>query len=519
MSVKGDNISANKRIAKNSIYLAVRMLITTCVALYTSRVLLSVLGIVDYGVYNVVCGFVIMFAFLNNAMVTGVQRFYNYELGCNGIDGANHVFITSVYTQFILAVVVVVLTETIGLWYMYHKMVIPPERFSAALWIFQFAVISLVMNIMSAPYAAAVMAHEEMKFYALVSLLDSVIKLLIAIVLPFIFTDKLVAYGFLILLLNVIIFFTYYFFARFKFEEIRFKFVFYKKLFWELLTFSSWNLFGKFAVMVKEQGLNMILNLFYGPIVNAARAIAFQINGALTGFVSSVSVAVKPQLTQSYAQGDKVRTFHLMNSMSKLCYIVLLLFAIPLCVEIDYLLAIWLGANVPEYTNVFVILVVITLFVNNLNAPVSYVVHATGKMKKYQIVTSSIELIMLPVSYIILSFGAEPWIVFFVAFVFVTIGQVASLYILRSIEYFSIRDYFRQIIIPLSLVTLVSLLSALLIKYLLTEGFLRLLLVALVSIAVIALMTYSVCLNVSEKSIVKNFITSKLSFKKNSLYE
>lgn len=518
MSVK-NNITANNRLAKNSIYLAVRMLITTCVALYTSRALLSVLGIVDYGVYNAVCGFVIMFAFLNNAMVAGIQRFYNYELGRNGIVGANHVFITSVYTQLILAFVVVALTETLGLWYMHHKMVIPPDRFFAALWIFQFAVISLVINIMAAPYAAAVMAHEEMKFYALVSLFDSVAKLVIAVVLPLIITDKLVAYGFLILVLNIIIFFLYYFFARFKFEEIRFKLVFYKELFGDMLTFSSWNLFGRFAIMIKEQGLNMLLNLFYGPIVNAARAIAFQINGALSGFVSSVSLPVKPQLTQSYAQGDKSRTFNLMNSMSKLCYLILLLFAIPLCVEIDYVLTLWLGANVPEYTNIFVILVVVTLFINNLNAPVSYVVHATGEMKKYQMVTSSIELIMLPVSYIILSFGAEPWIVFFVAFVFVTIGQVASLYILRSIEYFSIRDYLRQIIIPLLLVTLVSLISALLIKSMLAEGFLRLMLVALVSIAIIALMSYSVCLNVSEKSIVKNFITSKLSFKKNSLYE
>lgn len=499
----------NKRIIKNTLYLTIRMIFVLGVSLYTTRIFLSVLGVEDFGIYNVVGSFVTMFAFLNNAMTTGIQRFYNIELGKHGVMGANKVYITSIYSQFVLAFVILILAETVGLWYMYNKMVIADVRFEAALWIFQFSVMSLLINIMSVPFSGAIMAHEKMDFYALVSIVDVLLKLGVAIILPYVPTDKLVTYGVLMLIISVANFAMYAIYARVKFEEIRFTLVFHKTLFKNLLSFSGWNIFGKIAIMFKEQGLNMLLNFFFGPVVNAARGVAFQVNNALAGFVSNINIAVKPQLTQSYAQGEKQRTFSLMFSISKLCYLILLVLAIPICTEINYILHIWLGGNVPDYTGIFVVIVIATTFINNLNAPVSYVVHAIGKMKKYQIITTTIELCILPVAYVILKMGAEPWVVFLVAFFFVSIGQIASLFILKELERFSIRQYVKEVALPLFFITICSII----IPYLFTCGFSecfgRLIVVFVISTLTIIVLSYIFAMNKTEKDMINKIIFKK----------
>lgn len=500
---------SNSRIAKNSIFLAVRMMLTMVISLYTARVFLSVLGVIDYGIFNVVAGFVTMFAFLNNAMITGIQRFYNFELGKNGIDGGKKVFITSILSQLALSIIIVALTETAGLWYIYNQMVIPHDRFIASLWIFQFSVLSLVLSILAAPYAAAIMAHEKMDYYAYVSIFDSVGKLLIALVLAYVHYDRLIFYGALLFLVSALDFILYAIYARNKFQEVNFELKIHSNLFKELVLFSGWNIFGKLAIMVKEQGLNMILNIFFGPVVNAARGIAFQINSALAGFVSSIATAVKPQMTQSYAQGNKQRTFHLMFSMSKLCYIILLFLAVPVCLEISFILKLWLGNNVPKYTSIFAVLVVLTTFVNNLNAPVSYVVHATGNMKLYQTATGVIEIFMLPVAYMLLKKGGEPWTVFLVAFVFVTIGQAASLVILNRIEPFSIKSYCKRILFPLISLSTASSFVGYTTQRFLSESCIRVVMVTATSFFSTLILSYVFVLNASEKHMV-GLIVSQL---------
>lgn len=505
-----DYATNNKRILKNTIYLTVRMLFVLVVSLYTSRVILTALRIEDFGIYNVVGGFVTMFAFLNNAMATGIQRFYNVELGRNGIKGAQKVYITSIFSQLALSVIILVLTETVGLWYMYNKMVVPEVRFDAAVTIFHLSVVSLVINIMAVPFSGAIMAHEKMDYFAFVSIFDAVLKLVIALVLPSVSGDRLITYGFLMLLIVVLDFFLYAVYALIKFEEVKFAKVFDKNLFKSLLNFSGWNILGKVSIMLKEQGLNMVLNIFFGPIVNAARGIAFQVNGALAGFVNNINIAVKPQLTQSYAQGDIKRTFSLMFSISKLCYIILLILAMPVCIEIDYVLHLWLGDNVPDYTNVFIVLVVATTFINNLNAPVSFVVYAIGNIKKYQIYTSVIELFILPVSCIILKLGAAPWVVFVVALFFVIIGQIVSLKILKELENYSISNYFLLVILPLIFITICSIIVSFLINRLLPEGLLRLCLEVVVNSISILIFTYLFALNSSEKCFIKNYIINKI---------
>lgn len=504
-----NNQSNNERIAKNTIFLTLRMFLVLGVSLYTSRVILSALGVEDFGIYNVVGGFVSMFSFLNTAMTTGIQRFYNFELGKNGTEGARRVYITSIFTQSALAIVILVLTETIGLWYMYNKMVVPDDRFFAAVYIFHISVLSMIVNIMSVPFSGAVMAHEKMDYYAYVSIFDVLMKLAIALILPHIAADKLILYGVFILCVSIINWLLYASYARIKFDEIRFKFVLYKDLFKNLLSFSGWNIFGKVAIMMKEQGVNMVLNLFFGPVVNAARGIAFQVNAALQGFISNINIAVKPQMTQAYAIGNKKRTFDLMFSISKLCYIILLLLAVPVCFEIDFILQLWLGENVPEYTNIFVVLVIMTSFVNNLNAPVSFVVHATGVMNKYQIVTSAIELLILPVTYFSLQAGGEPWIVFVVAFLFVMISQGISLVILKQIEDYSIWQYVYQVIFPLLIVTGLSLLVGYVIHMFIEAGFLRTIMVTASSALTILSIGYLVVLTNTERSIIKSYLKKK----------
>jgi len=515
-----DNSQGNKVMARNTILLCVRMVIVLAITLYTSRVVLRVLGVEDYGIYNVVCGFVVMFGFLNGALSTGVQRFYNFEYGKNGTEGANRVYITAVQTQAIIAIVTIILAESIGIWYINNKMVLPSERLNAALWIFQFSVISLGTTILTVPYQAAILAHEKMDFYAILGICDQFLKLGIALIIPYVSSDKLITYGALFLIITMINFSCNIIYSKIKFVEIKYRIVFYRDLFKQLLQFSGWNIYGKLALMGKDQGLNMILNLFFGPAVNAARGVAYQVYGAISGFVANIPVAVKPQLTQAYARGDIRRTFSLMFAIGKACYLFTFLMALPICLEIKYILNLWLGADhVPEYTSVFVILVIMTSLVGNLNSPVSFVVHATGDMKKYQVVTSIVELLVLPTSYIALRCGVLPPVVFVVSFVFTIIGQIVSLLILRSILFFSLREYCREVIKPLLLTSILSCVFPMIIRFTMHDGLLRLVVIFISSVIITFSAIYLVGINKSEKLMVSQIVKSaahKVFGKKNN---
>ena len=273
-----NNNTSNKRIAQNTLFLSIRMVIVLGINLFTTRIVLQALGVVDYGVYNVVCGFVAMFAFLNTSMSNGIQRFFNFEYGKNGVEGANKVFCTAVYIQAMLAIIIVVLVEPFGLWYLHNKMVIPADRMIAAQWIFQLAILTFVIGIMSSPFSASVTAHERMDFYALISIMDAVFKLAIAyVVLVVTRGDRLILYAVLqagISVVNI----TIYYFCKTRFKEIHFHFGLDKKMFKNMLGFSGWNIFGTFSKVMENQGLNLVLNFFFGPVVNAARGVAVQVN-------------------------------------------------------------------------------------------------------------------------------------------------------------------------------------------------------------------------------------------------
>ena len=500
--------TSNTTIAKNTVFLSIRMVFVLIVSLYTSRVFLHALGVVDFGVNNVVGGFVSMFAFLNTALSNGIQRFYNAEMSKNGVEGVRKVYNTSLLIQGGIALIILILLETFGLWYFYNKMVIPADRMDVAFWIYQIATVSSVMVVMQAPYVGAIMAYEKMDFYAICGILDVLLKLGIALAIPHIPFDKLMTFGILSFGVSVVNFCLYFSYSKRKFKALKAKRFFEKKLFKDMISFSGWNFLGTFACMIREQGLNMVLNLFFGPVVNAARGVAYQVSSALQGFVSNLSVAAKPQMVSSYSAGDSTRTMKLMFSMSKLSFFFLLIFAVPVILEVDYILHLWLGDVVPEHTSNFIILVILTNFVNNLNAPLSNVVYATGKMRNYELTFSIINILILPISYIALKMGAAPEAAFLVYFIMTIFVQIGCLIVLRTLVHISLREYFVRLCVPLLAVFVISFILPWLIHGIMAEGFLRLVIVTFASLIISTFAFYFLGLAANEKAMVNNAFES-----------
>lgn len=510
------NSSSNKRIAKNSIYLTIRMVIVLLISLYTTRVVLKVLGIEDYGVYNVVCGFVSMFTFLNASMSNGIQRFYNFELGKHGETGANKVFVTSLVIQALLAIIIIVLVETFGLWYLHNKMVIPESRVFAAELIFQFSVFGFLFVIMQAPFSASVMAHEKMDFYAIVSVLDAVLKLIIVFVLPLFSGDSLIWYGFLMLMINATNFILFFAYSKFHFLEIKVKRVFEMPLFLSMLGFSGWNLFGSFSGIMQEQGINLVMNFFFGPIVNAARAVATQVNAGLEGFVTNITMPVRPQVVQAYARGDNGRMMNLTFSISKLSCCFLMMMAIPVSIEIHTVLNIWLGDSVPEHAASFTVIILFSSLISNLNAALSNVVHAIGNMKSYQFWGSIVKISSVPISFFALKYYSKPELALLVVFVCRAAGHLVGLFIVRNLTEFSLRRYFDKVVLPITIVIILSLGVSVPIHLIMNDGFMRLLSVAIISIVATSLSLYYVAFDKNEQVLAKQLLhgfISKMKFR------
>ena len=493
--------TANKRLAKNTIFLSVRMVIVLAISLYTTRVILQILGVVDYGVYNVVCGFVTMFGFLNTSMSNGIQRFFNYEYGKNGEDGANEVYCTSLLIQSLLAVIVIILVEAFGLWYLHNKMVIPASRSMAAEWIFQLAILMFVVGIMQAPFSAAVIAHEKLDFYAVISIIDAILKLGIVFLLKVFPTDKLIVYGILSLfvtLLNLLLYFVY---CKLRFKEIKLKRGVNRMLFKSMLGFSGWNVFGSFSNVMENQGINLVMNFFFGPIVNAARGVASQINGGVQSFVQNITMPVRPQVTQSYARGEVQRTMSLTYGVSKLSCAIILMLAIPASIEINYLLRLWLGDSVPDHTAMFTILILLTSLVNNLNAAISNVVHATGIMRDYQLWASIVRISSVPIAFVLIKYFDVPELGL-VAVLFTAVAtHTVCLCIVSKLIGVSIFDYNVKVILPIVAVLIISIVVVAPIHFFLSEGFIRFIIICFVSVISVGLSLFYIAFNKGERQL------------------
>ena len=500
------NLPDNKRIARNTVFLYIRMTVVLLVSLYTTRALLSALGIVDYGINNVVAGFVTMFAFLNTSFVATIQRYYNYELGKTGMDGVYKVYISSAIIQVVMAIIVIALAETVGLWYINNKMVIPVERLSSARILFHCSIFSMTLTILQVPFSSVIMAFEKLDYYAIVGVIDILLKLFIVVALHFFCGDRLEIYAILLLCVSAIVFFMYFIYAKKNIITERIRIIFDKVLLKDMVKFSGWSVFGAFAQVVRNQGINIILNLFFGPVVNAARGVSFQVKGALSGFLANTSMSVRPQLVSSYASGNTDRSVNLMFSISKINFLILYLLALPVCLEMDFVLHLWLGNNVPEYTIIFSRLILIIALVDVFNGPVTMIMYASGKIGLYNVVTSLVGLLVLPFSYFILKAGYPPSSVYILSLLISIIVQSASIIVMNKVINVSIRDYAIKVILPSFRVLLCSL-PVVLIPYLLIRySIFRVILVVLVSFVVVGTISYYIGMNKNEKQLLCSFV-------------
>ena len=411
MSVTNEN---TKLIAKNTMLLYFRMFLTLGVSLYTSRVVLNTLGVEDFGIYNVVGGVVMMFSFLNSSMASATQRFLSFELGKNDLIQLKKVFSMSVNIHVIIALAIFILAETIGLWFLNTKLVIPAERLYAANWVYQFSILSFMVTILSVPYNAIIIANERMKVYAYVSIIEVILKLIILYILVWFGFDKLKLYAILVFFVSAIIWLIYKTYCNSNFSESKYQYYWDKPLFSTLMNYAGWNLFGNLAVVTMVQGINIMLNLFFGPIVNAARGIAYQVNGAVNSFVINFQMAMNPQIVKSYASGDLKYMHKIIFQGAKYSFFLLFILSLPILLETELILKIWLK-NVPEHTIIFTRLAIINVLIDSISGPLMTAAQATGNIKKYQAIVGGLLLLILPISYLFLIMGYPPEITLYIS--------------------------------------------------------------------------------------------------------
>lgn len=502
----------NKRIAKNTLFLYFRMILIMLVALYTSRVVLAQLGVRDYGIYNVVGGVVTMFSFLNNCMMTSTQRFLTFELGKGNKERLKNVFSTSLNIHICIAFIIVLLAETIGLWFINNKLVIPNGRMVAANWVYQFVILAFCVNIIQVPYNAVLIAHEKMNVYAYISIVEAILKLIIVYVLSICIFDKLIVYGVLFFVVQLTIRLIYQVYCKKHYSECEFRYFWDKKLYRQMSGFAGWNMLGSIAWLLRDQGLNIILNMFFGPVINAARGVASQVSSAVMGFISNFQVALNPQITKNYAVGQLKEMEKLSYLGIKFSYIILFCLAFPLTLNIDYILKIWL-IEVPHYTALFITLIMIDSLIGNLfGVPLMTSLSATGNIKKYQIVVSLIILCIVPFGYLALKLGYDAPSVFYITILFTTIsGFVRFLFCRKQIGY-SLRLMMRDVLFPIMGMTMIILPLPIFfkLKYFRNETFLDFVWSCLLALVITFFAAWFIALKNHERNIIKMIVKSKI---------
>lgn len=503
------NISENnKRIAKNTLLLYFRMLLIMTTNLYTSRVVLSALGVEDFGIYNVVGGVVTMFTFLNTAMAGATQRFLTFELGRGDKVKLHKVFCISLNIHALISLIIFLLAETVGLWFLNTQMNIPEFRMYAGHWVYQLSVLSTIVLIMSAPYNASIIAHERMSVFAYISLFEVFSKLVVAYAIVSTHFDRLIFYALFIFVTQLLVRLIYGLYCKKHFEECHYKYLNDMAMLKEMSSFAVWSLFGNLAGIAFTQGINILLNLFFGPIVNAARAIAVQVQTAVQGFVTNFQTALNPQITKTYATGELAQMHKLLFASSRYSFYLLFIIALPLIIEVELVLSVWLKV-VPEYTAEFVRLILIIMLVDTLANPFITAASATGRIKLYQTVVGGVLLLIVPLSYFALKLGFSPVAVFVVHFVMAILAHVVRLIIIRPMIQLSIRRYISEVILIILRVILASVWLPLIIYILLPKStLLSFLLVCTLCVCSTLGVVYFLGINQTERIFVCSKITS-----------
>lgn len=492
-----------KRIAKNTLMLYVRMLFGMLISLYTSRVVLQALGVEDYGIYNVVGGLVSMFSLISGALSHSASRFLTFELGRNNMDGVKRYFSTSLLIHIALAFIILIISETLGLWFLNHRMVIPESRLSAANWVFHASVFSFMINLLSVSYNASIISHEKMNVFAYIGIVDILLRLFIVLFIayaPFVF-DHLIVYAILLVLVSCSIQAIYVSYCRKHFDECHLKMVFDVVCWKKMWAFTGWNFIGGTALVLKDQGVNVLLNLFFGPIVNTARGLSSTVSNAVCSFSGNFMTALNPQITKSYAAGDNEYMFKLIERGTRFSFYVFIITALPVLFETDFILSLWLK-KYPEYTTIFVRLVLIQVMIDLLSNTIVTAQAATGKIKIYQIAVGGMLLMNFPLAYICLKLGGRPEYTMFVA-IFVSICcLLIRLVILRKNIQLSIIWFFKKICCNIFIVTIFSMIIPGVFYYMMSYGWLRFLIVTVLCLVSSIMSIFIIGCSYSERQFI-----------------
>ena len=501
--------SNSNRIAKNTLFLYIRMAVLMFISLFTARVLLDKLGAVDYGIYNVVGGLAVMFTFFSSSLTNATQRFLNIELGRNNRERASLIVKQHFTLYLVICAAVIVAAETVGLLFVCRKLVIPPERLTAAIWVFQFMVLSLCVTLIGIIFNSQVIAHEDMGIYSYMGIFEGVSKLLICYAVAVTSADRLIVYALLLFAVNVAVqgFYACYCFRHY--DETRLGFVWNRPLLRETGSMIGWNTVGTFVYAVNDTGVNLLLNIFCGPVVNAARAVSFQVSTALNNFSTNFFTSVRPQITKSYAAGDWDYLYKLFYQSTKYSYYLLWIFCLPVALSIESLLAAWLKA-VPAYTGVFTVWVLAYALVNVINNPIWALALSVGKLSRYIGIGSIVLLMTFPLAYAALRMGKSPVSVFVIMVLVRVVYTAVVLRIVHDYVNYSYREYFSRVLRPIALVSIVSLALSVPLHWLTGTGIIASIAFCALSIILTGGVIWLIGIDRSEREFVTAAIRKKL---------
>lgn len=497
----------NKRIAKNTFYLYLRMLLVMAIGLYTVRAILDILGVVDYGIYNVVGGVVTMFAFMNRTLSTSSQRYFSIELARDDKERLSKWFCLNITAFMSIGLVIAFFLETIGLWFVNTQMTIPVERLGAANVVYQLSIISFLFHIVSIPYLALVIAHEKMNVFAYVGIIEALGRLGIVFVLMTISYDHLVVYGICILLLSLGVSLSYMIYCWRHFPESNYHWYWNTSEIKELLGFSGWHFFGTFSMSCRSQGINILLNLFFNPTVNAARAIAFQINTHIMQLSSNFFTAIKPQIYKSYAKKELQALFQLMMRGTIMSAFLISLVAFPILADTPFLLGLWLK-EVPEYAVVFTQLALINGLIDAADGPLVAAALATGKIRKYMLIVASIILANIPISYVALKLGCEPTVTMIISITISIVSMMVRAWLLRQMMGFPFWKYM-FLFLKLTIVTFIMFMGIKLTIYNQVDGIFQFVWVGIVLLIVLTLL-YACVIDKNDRIYIIQFVRRKI---------
>ena len=502
------NLSENsRRIARNTVLLYFRMFLLMAVGLYTSRVVLHALGVDDYGVYNAVAGVVTLFTILTGSMTAAISRFLTYQLG-KAENDLKSVFSTAIGIQWILAAVILLLTQSVGLWWLQHKMVIPPDRMNAAYFVLLCSAISMIIQLVSVPYTAAIIAHERMDAFAWISIFEGVGKLGVALFIASFGGDRLILYAQLLLVVCLLVRIAYGWFCRRHFEEVRGKRKIDFALFKEMFAFAGWNFIGSGSGILRDQGGNQLLNLFFGPAVNAAWGLAAQVNSAVQKFVTSFTTAINPQITKSWANGEHDYMMSLIFRGSRISVYLLLLVILPVLFHTQFLVDLWLK-EIPAHTILFIRLVLVYLLIESVSYTMVTAMLSTGDIRNYQLLVGGLQLLNLPIDYVLLKCGANPEVIYWVAIGIALLCLTARVYMLRGMIGLPVGRFLKEVLGRELLVTGAALAAPLLLVGKMGTGWTGFLL----SVAVMEIATLACIWVLGTDKTERAYVRSKLSRK------